>query len=140
MGKNIFLVFILGMALFQPALTTAAMLSKNAYQPEETAIVFTGPIGGSSMIIYNATVSGFITATGIGDDPLEIQLTGDIFAPGDYIIVSTKEPNGCQTFTLDECRLNSDYIGEIAFSIGASQPSATQSSSLLGELGGLLGF
>lgn len=139
-NKKYIRVLILGILLIQPAFISAATLNKNTYQPEETAIVFTGPIGGSSVIVYNIAVSYYITASGIGDDPMEIQLTSDIFAPGDYIIVNTKEPNGCQLFTLDECRANSDYLGETAFSIGASQPSATQSSSLLGGLGELLGF
>ena len=104
------------------------LINKHTYQSGETMIVFTGAIGGSSIVIYNLVSPAPLTASGIGDGPLEIQLTRDIFASSDYIIINTKEPNGCQNFTLDECRLNSDYIGETAFSISADESTATAES------------
>lgn len=129
--------------MLEPIFGFAATLSKSAYQPEETAIIFTGAIGGSSIIIYNLFSSGFLLASGIGDDPLEVQLSADLFVPGNYTIVNTKEPNGCQTFTLDKCRSNPDYIGETVFSINANQQPAqspAEESSFLGAVGELFGF
>ena len=94
-----------------------ALIDKHTYQSGETMIVFTGAIGGSSIIIYKADVSGFVFASGIGDDPLEIPLTADIFPLGHYVIVNTKEPNGCTTLTLDECREDPDFISKSSFKI-----------------------
>lgn len=115
MNRIIFCILVLVLFPFQPGFVFAVSLDKTAYQSNETAIVFSGPIGGSNIIVYNLSSLDIVFASGLGDQPMEIQLTNDIFVSGDYIIVNTKELNGCQNFTLDECRANPDYVSENFF-------------------------
>ena len=110
-------------------------------QPKDTNFLFTGePM--SSLAIYNvASSNGIFMVTAFGDDMVEI--SAENIGEGDFVAVNTTEPDGCTTFTLAECRSNSDYIGETAFSVSVNSPSAqspAQESSLLGGLGELLDF
>ena len=94
-----------------------SLINKREYTLGETLIAFTGPIGGSSVIIYKSDVSLCILASGIGDGPLDIVLTSDIFSLGHYLLLNTTEPNGCQLLTAEECRNESHFIAIAPFSI-----------------------
>lgn len=50
--------------------------------------------------------------TGVGDNDV-VEMPIYWFDPGKYVVINTKEPDGCTTLTLDECRSQSDFIGEI---------------------------
>ena len=102
--------------LGRPIVTSAALLDTDVYQTNETVTIFTGPIGGGSIAVYRDLSPVPVLTSGIGDTPLDLVLTSDIFTPGNYIIVTTKEPNGCQLFTVEQCRLDSGYLDESSFS------------------------
>ena len=103
----------------------------------DAKLLFTA-MSASNLVIYREEGGNYFIATGVGDDVVEMPIY--FFDSGKYFIINTNESNGCTELTLEECRAHPDYISEITFSIQASQPSATQSSSLLGGLGELLGF
>ncbi len=106
-------------------------------QPKNTNFLFTGePM--SSLVIYNTAASGgFFMVTGVGDSAVEI--SAENIGEGNFVAISTREPDGCTTLTLAQCRVQSDYIGETAFSV-KTNPAPVQESSFLGGLGELLGF
>lgn len=80
-----------------------------------TNFLFTGePM--SSLVIYNTAASGgFFIVTGFGDSVVEID--AENMGEGDFVAISTNEPDGCTTLSLAECRAQSDFIAEQSFSI-----------------------
>ena len=94
-----------------------AFIDKQKYNQGETMTVFTGPIGGSSIIIYKNGASGFILASAIGDDPLSIDLTAALFPLGQYTIVNTREANGCQLLTMSQCIGDPGFIQKDSFKV-----------------------
>lgn len=67
------------------------------------------------LVIYKEGESGgYFIVTGVGDNDV-VEMPVYWFDPGKYVAINTKEPDGCTTLTLDECRADSGFISEIGF-------------------------
>ncbi len=80
--------------------------------PLDAKFLFSGEPA-SSLRFYKKGDETFSIITGVGDDAVEMPIY--FFTPGNYIAIDTDESTGCATFTLDECRAQSDYLNEAAF-------------------------
>jgi len=110
--KNIFLSLPLGVLLF-PSFAGAVTFDQNNYQMDQIIAIF--GVSGNGGRLYNLTTPDFVvTVQGWSG---EYELPVDFLIPGDYVVIDTNDPNVCGTLTLDECRVNPDYIGETTFSI-----------------------
>ena len=97
------------------------LLDKKAYEPSDTISITNAPPN-SFIEIYSLDES---VTPNISENVYGIQVTGggwntaaaSSLPPGNYIFVNTFEPGECNEFTLDECRMRNDYIGELPVTI-----------------------
>lgn len=96
------------------AITKSAEGIISIADPLDAKFLFTGEPG--SLVIYNMAASdNFFMITGVGDSAVEI--SAENIGAGDFVVVNTKEPDGCTTLTLAECRADADFLSEKSFSI-----------------------
>lgn len=94
------------------AVTKSAKNLVTIADPLDAKFLFSGE-SASSLRFYKEGDDTFSIITGVGDEAVE--MPAYFFTPGNYIAIDTNESTGCATLTLDECRVQSDFLSEAAF-------------------------
>ncbi|MDD5251428.1 MAG: hypothetical protein PHT12_02220 [Patescibacteria group bacterium] len=80
----------------------------------DTKYLFSGePM--SSLRFYKEGDATYSLAIGVGDDAVE--MPAYYFEPGNYTVINTDDSDGCTTLTVEQCRANAYFLGEITFSV-----------------------
>jgi len=90
----------------------ALSLSDNGEGVQEIAIK---AVPATSLIFYDLDDPSFSLSSAIGDQPLVMPVYN--FSSGDFVVVDTSDPNGCNGMSIDGCRAEGAYLGEAAFSV-----------------------
>ena len=81
-------------------------------------LVVTGESSLGNVVVFNSSTSAPVLTTFV--DEREYVIQPEYFGEGNYVFITTHDPNSCSNGTLDGCRASGDYIGEGQFTVSTS--------------------